>query len=143
MEKYQRHRRFIALCKINKCVLGLGQTCDLTDMSNKGETLCSTFCPCRVRWKRNSAGVLTDRGKKVLEFVAIQRKDNDQWAIPGVSADFSDNLQSRRPTIGSPRQSKLETQCELGRFSKPIQNDILLACSKWLPITQCCYVIHF
>ena len=108
-------------------MLGLGQTCDLTDMSNKGETFCSTFYPCRVRWKRNSAGVLTDRGKKVLEFVAIQRKDNDQWAIPGVSAD----------------QSKLETQCELDRFPKPIQNDIRLDYSKWLPVTQCCFVIHF
>ena len=37
------------------------------------------------RWKRTSAGVMLDGGKKVLEFVAIQRKDNSQWAIPGVS----------------------------------------------------------
>ena len=28
---------------------------------------------------------MLDGGKKVLEFVAIQRKDNSQWAIPGVS----------------------------------------------------------
>lgn len=39
------------------------------------------FC----RWKRTSAGVMVENGKKVLEFVAILRKDNNQWAIPGVS----------------------------------------------------------
>ncbi|KAJ7389832.1 Transient receptor putative cation channel sub M member 2 [Desmophyllum pertusum] len=41
--------------------------------------------PIVTRWKRTSAGVMLDGGKKVLEFVAIQRKDNSQWAIPGVS----------------------------------------------------------
>lgn len=35
-------------------------------------------------WKRTSAGVVLENGKKVLEFVAILRKDNNQWAIPGV-----------------------------------------------------------
>ena len=39
------------------------------------------------RWKRTSAGVMLDGGKKVLEFVAIQRRDNSQWAIPGVSTE--------------------------------------------------------
>jgi hypothetical protein len=27
---------------------------------------------------------MLEGGKKVLEFVAILRKDNNQWAIPGV-----------------------------------------------------------
>ena len=40
--------------------------------------------PIVTRWKRNSAGVVMSNGKKVLEFVSIQRKDNNQWAIPGV-----------------------------------------------------------
>ena len=31
---------------------------------------------------------MLDGGKKVLEFVAIQRKDNSQWAIPGVSLEY-------------------------------------------------------
>lgn len=39
--------------------------------------------PIVTRWKRTSGGVMLDGGKKVLEFVAIQRKDNSQWAIPG------------------------------------------------------------
>lgn len=39
--------------------------------------------PIVTRWKRTSAGIMLDGGKKVLEFVAIQRKDNSQWAIPG------------------------------------------------------------
>ena len=40
------------------------------------------------RWKRTADGsIMTDEtGKRVLEFVAIQRRDNSQWAIPGVSA---------------------------------------------------------
>ena len=40
------------------------------------------------RWKRTSGGVMLDGGKKVLEFVAIQRRDNSQWAIPGVSLNY-------------------------------------------------------
>ncbi|XP_028517955.1 transient receptor potential cation channel subfamily M member 2 isoform X2 [Exaiptasia diaphana] len=39
--------------------------------------------PIVTRWKRTSAGVMVEGGKKVLEFVAILRKDNNQWAIPG------------------------------------------------------------
>jgi len=36
------------------------------------------------RWKRDDKGqVLSKEGKKVLEFVAIKRKDNGAWAIPG------------------------------------------------------------
>ena len=45
---------------------------------------CENYCFV-FSWKRTSAGVMLDGGKKVLEFVAIQRKDNSQWAIPGVS----------------------------------------------------------
>lgn len=40
---------------------------------------------CDFRWKMTSSGALIENGKKVLEFVAIQRKDNQEWAIPGVS----------------------------------------------------------
>ena len=49
--------------------------------------LCHSLENCLLffRWKRTSAGVMLDGGKKVLEFVAIQRRDNSQWAIPGVS----------------------------------------------------------
>ncbi|XP_033624226.1 transient receptor potential cation channel subfamily M member-like 2 isoform X2 [Asterias rubens] len=40
--------------------------------------------PIVTRWKKNSDGVIIeDNGQKVLEFVAVQRKDNQQWAIPG------------------------------------------------------------
>ena len=31
---------------------------------------------------------MLDGGKRVLEFVAIQRRDNSQWAIPGVSLNY-------------------------------------------------------
>ena len=37
------------------------------------------------RWKRDAHGNISLRGgEPVLEFVSIQRKDNGQWAIPGV-----------------------------------------------------------
>ena len=36
------------------------------------------------RWRRSSSGVEMDGGKRILEFIAIMRKDNCQWAIPGV-----------------------------------------------------------
>lgn len=51
--------------------------------------LCQSLENCILffRWKRTSAGVMLDGGKKVLEFVAIQRRDNSQWAIPGVSTE--------------------------------------------------------
>lgn len=37
------------------------------------------------RWKRNEKGEKVQKdGKYILEFVAIQRTDNKEWAIPGV-----------------------------------------------------------
>ncbi|XP_061167153.1 transient receptor potential cation channel subfamily M member-like 2 [Saccostrea echinata] len=40
--------------------------------------------PIVTRWKRNDKGeVVMKEGKKVLEFVAIFRKDNELWSIPG------------------------------------------------------------
>ncbi|XP_072273337.1 ADP-ribose pyrophosphatase, mitochondrial isoform X2 [Pyxicephalus adspersus] len=46
--------------------------------------------PIITRWKRNTAGEkVTDAatGNAVLQFVAIQRKDCGQWAIPGGMVD--------------------------------------------------------
>ena len=38
------------------------------------------------RWKRDSSGEKIHKdGKPVLEFVAIQRTDCSEWALPGVS----------------------------------------------------------
>ena len=42
--------------------------------------------PIVTRWKRNDNGdvVTSDRtGKKVAQFVSIQRRDTKEWAIPG------------------------------------------------------------
>ena len=40
------------------------------------------------RWKKDASGAtVLRRGKPVLEFVAIKRKDTGDWAIPGVSVD--------------------------------------------------------
>ena len=41
------------------------------------------FC----RWKRNDTGDMVyneDSKKPILQFVSVKRRDNGQWAIPGV-----------------------------------------------------------
>lgn len=48
--------------------------------------------PVVTRWKRSSSGIVMDKGKRVLEFVAIQRKDNHQWAIPGGMVDANERV---------------------------------------------------
>jgi ADP-ribose pyrophosphatase len=41
--------------------------------------------PIVTRWKKNSSGdKVLEEGKPVLQFVAVERKDNGEWAIPGV-----------------------------------------------------------
>ena len=47
----------------------------------------SEFVFSLARWKHDEQGNrLFIDGKPVLEFVAIRRKDNGEWAIPGVSS---------------------------------------------------------
>ena len=61
--------------------------------------LLAIFC-CFIRWKRDTAGNIISNpksGKKILQFVAIVRRDHGVWAIPGVSnylllANLCDNL---------------------------------------------------
>lgn len=40
------------------------------------------------RWKKDASGAtLLRRGKPILEFVAIKRRDTGDWAIPGVGGE--------------------------------------------------------
>jgi hypothetical protein len=57
-----------------------------------------------------NSGALMENGKKILEFVAIQRKDNQEWAIPGVSVVLiSDEYDQTNPVIDFPlMSSKIE-----------------------------------
>jgi 8-oxo-dGTP pyrophosphatase MutT (NUDIX family) len=48
--------------------------------------------PIATRWKHESGGIMKSHGKRVLEFIAIQRKDNSQWAIPGGMVEPGDNV---------------------------------------------------
>ncbi|XP_072174396.1 transient receptor potential cation channel subfamily M member-like 2 [Diadema setosum] len=49
--------------------------------------------PIATRWKKTSEGeILQDDGKPVLEFIAIQRVDNQQWAIPGGMVEPGDKV---------------------------------------------------
>lgn len=44
--------------------------------------------PIVTRWKRDANGEkVTKDGKPILQFIAVQRKDNGQWAIPGGMVD--------------------------------------------------------
>lgn len=38
-------------------------------------------------------------GKKVLEFVAIYRKDNELWSIPGVGVLLQKYIEYKKPSL--------------------------------------------
>eukprot|EP00051_Salpingoeca_urceolata_P006020 m.80019 g.80019 ORF g.80019 m.80019 type:complete len:1488 (-) comp14647_c0_seq3:1599-6062(-) len=60
--------------------------------------------PIFTRWKRNAQGGIIERnGKKVLEFVAIERRDGTGWGIPG---GFVDNGQTVSQTLRSEFQEE-------------------------------------
>ena len=44
--------------------------------------------PVVTAWKRDETGKILDdtNGRKIMQFVAIQRKDTGEWALPGVCA---------------------------------------------------------
>jgi predicted NUDIX family NTP pyrophosphohydrolase len=49
--------------------------------------------PIVTRWKRNQSGEIEKKGGlQVLEFVAIKRRDNGAWAIPGGMVEPGDNV---------------------------------------------------
>nr|XP_047136370.1 transient receptor potential cation channel subfamily M member-like 2 [Hydra vulgaris] len=65
--------------------------------------------PIATRWKRNSSGILLDNGKKVLEFIAIQRRDNQQWAIPGGMVEPGEKIsETLRKEFAEEALAKLE-----------------------------------
>lgn len=78
--------------------------------------------PIVTRWKRTSGGVLLDGGKKVLEFVAIQRKDNSQWAIPGGMVEPGQVVtQVLKAEFGEEAMAKLSvTDAEREKISRQI-----------------------
>jgi ADP-ribose pyrophosphatase len=48
-----------------------------------------------LRWKKDSKGKVVKRdGKPVLQFVAIERKDTKEWAIPGGMVDPGEKITS-------------------------------------------------
>ena len=51
-----------------------------------------------TRWRRDRNGVVMERdGKKVLEFVAVKRRDGGGWAVPG---GFRDDKEEEKFTFG-------------------------------------------
>ncbi|WAR03096.1 NUDT9-like protein [Mya arenaria] len=48
--------------------------------------------PIVTRWQRDSNNeIVKQDGKPVLEFVAVQRRDNGEWALPGGMVDAGEN----------------------------------------------------
>lgn len=78
--------------------------------------------PIVTRWKRTSGGVMLDGGKKVLEFVAIQRRDNSQWAIPGGMVEPGQVVtQVLKAEFGEEAMAKLSvTDAEREKISRQI-----------------------
>jgi hypothetical protein len=52
--------------------------------------LAKTLFLLYYRWKRdeNNEIVIGGDGKPVLQFVSVQRRDNGEWALPGVTFSF-------------------------------------------------------
>ncbi|XP_061418133.1 ADP-ribose pyrophosphatase, mitochondrial [Lethenteron reissneri] len=48
--------------------------------------------PIVTRWKRVGGVVEKKDGKPILQFVAIKRKDNNEWAIPGGMVDAGEKV---------------------------------------------------
>ena len=50
--------------------------------------------PIVTRWKRDDKGkvVVHEDGRRILEFVAIQRRDTKEWAIPGGMVDADEEI---------------------------------------------------
>ncbi|EGD81237.1 Nudt9 protein [Salpingoeca rosetta] len=76
-----------------------------------------------TRWKRAPDGSILQRdGKKVLEFVAIQRMDNNMWAIPG---GFVDNGEDVALTSGREfMEEALGTKDKRGALSKEEEKSV-------------------
>eukprot|EP00794_Sanderia_malayensis_P003487 gene3487-3985_t len=69
--------------------------------------------PIATRWKRTNSGIMLDKGKRVLEFIAIQRKDNHQWAIPGGMVDNNERIsQTLRREFSEEALAKLDMSPE-------------------------------
>ena len=51
--------------------------------------------PIVTRWKRNKKGEIVrsqNTNKQILQFVAIQRKDTNEWAVPGGMRDPGEKI---------------------------------------------------
>lgn len=52
-----------------------------------------TADPIITRWKRTPEGTVVERfGKRVLEFVAVQKQDRLEWALPGGMVEVDDTI---------------------------------------------------
>lgn len=70
--------------------------------------------PIVTRWKRDSSSsIITKDGKRVLEFVAVKRKDCNEWAIPGGMVDPGDTVSATlKKEFGEEAMNSLEADPE-------------------------------
>lgn len=82
--------------------------------------------PIVTRWKRDAKGekVYKD-GRPVLQFIAVQRKDNGEWAIPGGMVDAGEviNMTIRRE-FGEEALNSIEASPEEKRAIEKHINDL-------------------
>eukprot|EP00050_Salpingoeca_kvevrii_P002038 m.185860 g.185860 ORF g.185860 m.185860 type:complete len:1506 (-) comp10522_c1_seq1:295-4812(-) len=77
--------------------------------------------PIVTRWKRNEHGSIIEReGRKVLEFVCVQRRDDGSWALPGGFVDAGQSVsEALRSEFKEEALSILETNSEHGYKPTP------------------------
>ncbi len=71
--------------------------------------------PLVTRWKKDSKGnfILDSEGNRILQFVAIKRRDTGEWAIPGGMVDARDTVSlTLRKEFGEEALNSLEASPE-------------------------------
>ncbi|XP_046840253.1 ADP-ribose pyrophosphatase, mitochondrial-like [Xenia sp. Carnegie-2017] len=91
--------------------------------------------PIVTRWKVNSDGKhVQENGKPILEFVAIKRNDNGQWAIPGGMVEPGDTVSKTlkkefgEEAFNSIELSQHEQQELQEALTKLFQNGSMISC---------------
>ena len=75
---------FVIRCSLMTAILHLSPI--LVCLSLSSTPMCYLMRMAEKRWKRDGKRLAFDsQGSPLLEFVGIKRKDNGEWAIPGVS----------------------------------------------------------
>ena len=90
--------------------------------------------PIVTRWKRDNNGEVAHHAiskKPILQFVAINRWDSDEWAIPGGMVDPGENISvTLKREFGEEAMSSLEGDEEHRQAVEQLINEQLRGCGQ-------------